>query len=453
MHQYQTFVFDSFSCSPPDGKILLKYLLTDPGAETIEFVETLTFEPIVRWDESRNRELHAACAVLHLIGGISYFKTCLPESIEIRTTPLTQKQADFWTTVYENGLGEFFFRNTIDFRGKIRFPADAMTPPNPLPPLGTSSPRPHALVPIGGGKDSVVTIELLKKGGVQPTLLRIGGHPVISAQAKQAGVPLLEVKRALSPRLFELNEQGALNGHVPITAYLNFLALVLAILRGDQLVVFSNERSANEGNVEYLGTEINHQWSKSLQFEMLLQDLVWKTIGPVEIFSLLRPLSELKITELLTTIPQYLPLVTSCNENWKIVAKSKKVSAGNLWCCECPKCAFVFTQLAAFLPIEKVTTLFGKNLYAEEALLPLFRELLGLEGFKPFECVGTTDETKAALLLAHKRGDCEDTAVMKMFIKDVLPGIKDSQALIDSVMTASNDHAIPERFLPLVPRD
>lgn len=453
MQQYQTFTFVAFACFPEEGRIELEYRLRDPenGGDPIEFKETLTFPPILEWDESREEELNRALFLLHMIGGISYYKTCLPPRIEVGSGMLTEKQAEFWKTVYENGLGEFFYRNTIDFRGKISFPALAKEEPKPIdaPDSGFTGKAPHFLVPVGGGKDSLVTIKLLRKAGIATTLLRIGGHPLIGAQASLAGLPIFEVKRSLSPHLFDLNAAGALNGHVPITAYLHMLSVVLAILRGDSAVAFSNERSANEGNVEYLGMQINHQWSKSVEFERMLQEQI-KPFTDVQVFSLLRPYSELKITQLFSGYAPYFGVTTSCNENWKLFAKSKKVSKEKPWCGKCPKCAFVYAMLAAFLPKAEVVKIFGADLFADAALLPLYRELLGLEGIKPFECVGTADETKAAFFLAHERGDLEDTVAMKLFVKDVLPKMKDPQELVTTLLEPSKDHAIPERFWALL---
>ncbi len=390
MNKYNTFSFDSFGCSPEDGKIELKYSLRDAedgGFGLIEFVETLTFPPIEHFPEHREAELKRALFLLHLIGGISYFKTCLPKNIVVNSGTLSKEDATFWKTVYENGLGEFFYRNAVDFRNTIQFPSDKAISHEQSAMSGiadSSSLTAHrCLVPIGGGKDSIVAIELLKKAGIDMTLLRVGSHPLISAQAKTADLPLLEVKRSLSPRLFELNAEGALNGHVPITAYITFLSVVLAILRNDDSVVFSNERSANEGNVEYLGMEINHQWSKSLEFERMLQEhLINRGIG-VSVFSVLRPLSELRIAELFSKYDWYFPMVTSCNENWKLFSKSEKVSNSKLWCGKCPKCAFVFAILHASMPHPKVVGMFGCDLFAEDSLLPLFRNCWGWRTSNP----------------------------------------------------------------------
>src|SRR5690606_14232817 len=158
-----------------------------------------------------------------------------------------------------------------------------------------------------------------------------------------------------------LNEEGALNGHIPISAYISFLSVAVCILTGHTDVIFSNEESASEGNVEYKGKTINHQWSKSLEFERMFQEyLATYVTKDVQFFSPLRRFKELKIVELFVQHKQYLPLFTSCNRNWHILAKKEMPT---LWCGECPKCAFAFAMLAAFLPKDEIVPLFGKNLF------------------------------------------------------------------------------------------
>ncbi len=437
MKQHERFIFESFGFDEETRQISLSYSLDGE----IPFTETITLPKGVISEDVDAEAFERALFNLHLIGGISYFKTCLPKTIEIHSGDLTKEQAAFWTKVYEDGLGEFFYRNELDPNDRIHFPVSTEEVPaiERSPDAVTRKP----LVPIGGGKDSIVTIELLKDAGYSQTLLRVGEHPIINEMADAADIHLLNVKRALSPELFRLNEEGALNGHVPISAYISFLAVAIAVLGGYSDVIFSNERSANEGNVEYKGKTINHQWSKSLEFERMLQEYlanyVTKDVG---YFSLLRRYSELKIVELFTEYPKYLELFTSCNRNWHLVAKKEMPT---LWCGECPKCAFAFVMLAAYLPKEQLVPLFGKNLFEDEKLIPLYKELLGLEGFKPFECVGTPEEVKAAFLLIQKRGDFDGTPVMKLFTE------KKAQAMLNEAMEPSDDHAIPKEYLSLVP--
>ena len=460
MKQYDSFTFQECDIDAA-GHIALRYRLGDE----VEFTESLQF-PLVSELEI-DSDVIAALQTLHLIGGASYWKAACPKVIQLESYELSPKQAEFWNTVYTKGMGEFFYRNNIDFRGLVNFPAEAETSSKPAPAGKQTAKR--LLVPIGGGKDSLVTIELLKKAGYDVTLFRIGKHPVIEALARITGLPLLTVDRHLDADLFKLNAEGALNGHVPITAYNHAVAALVALLEGFDAVVFSNERSASTGNVQFHGQEVNHQWSKSMEFEKLFQNYLKEFVtNRVQTFSLLRPWSEVRIAQEFVKHPQYLPLATSCNTNWRIAGKKKihggamnpndlssvalaKEEVSGSWCRSCPKCAFAFALYAAFLPAKDVTDIFGGNLFEDEKLLPTFRELLGVSGHKPFECVGTPEETRAAFLLARSRGDLGKSAAQEMFAKEVLPDIKNPDALIAEALAPANEHAMPEQFLSVLP--
>lgn len=441
MKKYHSFHFSGYSWNHHAGKISLRYSL---GSE-LTFEETLKLpEPVS--DErlkARHWQIERLLRALHIIGGISYYKTCLPKEIVFdEDKPLSRADAEFWNTVYEEGLGEFFYRNQIDFRGLIRFPSEPKPKKEHLPPAPPLRGKPapftsRALVPIGGGKDSVVTAEMLKAANTPVTLFRLNPNEKIDALAHQLGLPLLSVERRLDPTLFRLNTQGALNGHVPITAYVSILSCLLAELYDYSSVVMSNERSANEGNVHYLGKDINHQWSKSAEFEKMLQRYLLESVETtISYSSVLRPFSELKIVEMFSQYPQYFGITTSCNANWKIDDDQERP----MWCGKCPKCAFVFACMAAFNDKKTLEKMFGSNFFEKEELLDLYRELLGIKNFKPFECVGTPDETKAAFLLARKRGELTKTAAMKMFEEEVLPSITHPEELIEKVMNA--DHSV-----------
>ncbi len=450
MNRYDSFIFEGVNFRPHGKKIVLRYSLD----HDVTFEETLMLpaEPVdPKADKSET--VKRALFALHLIGGISYYKTCCPTKIGIVSGELNKSEAQFWDTVYLQGLGQFFYENKMDFRNRINFPASAPTrTPTLHPPKQAGKPetgnQKRIINPIGGRKDSNATVALLKNTGAQLTLLRVGPHPIIEQLAHSAGLPLLNVRRSLSPALFDLNEQGALNGHVPITAYISILSILIALLYDFDAVVMSDEASASEGNMSFYGMEINHQWSKSLEFEKMLRKYIQGSIGSrVEYFSLLRPFTELGITEIFSKYPQYFHGFSSCNTNWKILSKNE---SGPRWCNQCPKCASVFAALAAFLPKETLKGIFDAILYENETLIHLYRELLGISGHKPFECVGTADETKTAFLLAMRRGDLSDTPVMKMFVAEVLPTISDPDKLINEALAPRSGHCIPPTFSPLI---
>ena len=438
METYQSFIFESYAFNPDTGVITLNYSLDD----NVQFAETITLPSDLHVQISPDDPaLQSALFALHLIAGISYYKTCIPKNIEVRSGELTEEQATFWNTVYEKGLGEFFYTNDIDFRGHINFPSEPEE--KPYTPSSSSSHQPHVLVPMGGGKDSIVTMELLRKTGNDLTLLRIGEHPFIDHIAQIAELPLITIERELPASLIKLNNQGALNGHIPITAYNKFLSVVIALLTGHTAVAFSNERSANIGNTEFHGQEINHQWSKSLECETLIQNYVKENItGNVSCFSLLRSYSELRIVEEFVKYPEYFAATTSCNTNWRLVRSRPDTK----WCGQCPKCAFVFALYAAFLDEEACTAVFDANLFDDATLLPLYRELLGLQGIKPFECVGTPEETTAAFLLAKDKDGFRNSVAIQMFIEEVLPNIEDPEAVIRSAIAVDDTDSIPNDF-------
>jgi len=255
-------------------------------------------------------------------------------------------------------------------------------------------------VPVGGGKDSTVTLEMLKKikkdircFGLNPTnaalkIMRIAGckNPIV-------------VKRKIDPKLLELNQRGFLNGHTPFSAYLAFLSVLMGVLFDYKHIALSNEKSSNEGNVKYLGKTINHQWSKSFEFEQKFRDYSKKYLAQnVEYFSFLRPLYEIQIAKLFSKYPKYFNAFLSCNEAYKTVSGTKKPT--EKWCGKCPKCLFVFTILYLFANKNKLIKIFDKNLFKDRSLLPIMQELVGERAFKPFECVGTKKESLAAFYLA-----------------------------------------------------
>lgn len=427
MKTYTSFNFDSYRLDVDSRTIYLNYSFTDGPT----FTEHIVLPSTLPLEEANNPALDQALFALHLAGGVSYYKAFCPPRINVHSGRLSREQADFWNYFYTHGLGEFFFQNKIDFRGLVQFPAAAATatalPPTALP----DRPR-RALTPFGGGKDSVVTMELLRSQNVEQTLFRVNAHHFIDRLADKTSLPLLQVSRRIDRTILTLNAEGAYNGHVPITGYIGFLTVVVAMLGGYDSVWFSNERSADYGNVRYLDMDVNHQWSKSLDAEQHQRTYITRFItGNVLFGSLLRPLSELKIASLFAKYPHYFDTTTSCNVNWKLLNTNPKDTA---WCGACYKCAFIFALYAAMLPADSVIHMYGKNMFNDAQLLSTFRQLWGAEGIKPFDCVGTPQEMQAAMYLASKKPAFAPTLAVQDFTTHVLPAIKDPEALVAAAL-------------------
>ena len=316
---------------------------------------------------------------------VSYWKaTCSPRVI-IKGRKLSEEQVLWWKNVYYQGLGEFFYTNGITTDAgsfmQILSEGETMLPQN-------ISLDETVIVPIGGGKDSVVTLELLastKK--IRPFIMNPRGATLECVRIAGFGNDgFIEVKRRIDPLLLELNAKGFLNGHTPFSAMLAFYSLLISAISGHRHIALSNESSANEPTVS--GTDVNHQYSKSYAFESDFKEYVKTYISPdFNYFSFLRPLNELQIARLFARQVKYYPAFKSCN------AGSKTDS----WCCNCPKCLFAFTILSPFIPTIELIHIFGKNLFEMPEMLIYLKELTGIAEVKPFECVGTVDEVNAAL--------------------------------------------------------
>jgi len=343
---------------------------------------------------------------LHLILGITYFKMYCPKKIIIPYS-LSKAQADFWNTVYTKGLGEFFYKNKIDYRGLINFPFD-----NDVKNMSVDERKKNrTLVGIGGGKDSILAVEQLKKQKKEIAGFILDSQnypPLIQINvAKTMEIDYFIVKRLLDHKLFDL--KPIYNGHIPITAIYSFIGLLLAIIYDYSSIVIPNGKSANFGNVNYLGAEINHQWSKSKEFEKLFQEYVKKYITPnIDYFSNLRPYSEMEIAKLFSSYKKYFPVFSSCNRNFKIKGNVDQKK----WCGECAKCAFVFIILAAQLPKKQVISIFGKNILNDESLIPLYKDLIGKGSIKPFDCVGTFEESRQALEIIKNKKEFDVSKII-----------------------------------------
>lgn len=408
MNKDLKFVFGGYESDLEKGEVLFHFGFK--GEKNIDFTEKLSFPPIL---EAKNISQPLADSVLQslmLILGISYWKAYCPKEIIIENNFLTREQAEFWNIVYTKGLGEFFYKNKIDFRGLVNFSYVKHGSGRAI----SLSRRNRYLIGIGGGKDSIVSAEMLRKEK-KPFDIVTSGFPIQIEIADLIGGKVFNTYRQIDPKLLELNkEKSVYNGHVPISVYYAFLLLLMAVLFDYKYIVVGNEKSANYGNVEYLGEMINHQWSKSEEFENLLGEYIKEFITPDIVYSSpLRSMTELQVVEEFVKYKKYFKKFSSCNKNFKITGTPRQTQG--LWCGECPKCLFVFICLAAFLPKKEVLDIFGKNLFEDKSLILLLEELLGVRNFKPFECVGTPEEVKEALEKILVKGEFNEAALIKHY--------------------------------------
>jgi len=431
-HQVACFRFVRCDLAADTGVAQLVYAF-DNGPELVETV-SIPGAPFVL-DAARAEAVQRALRLLHLFAGVSYYKAAVPEQVRIDSYSIDADTAALVETVYLNGLGEFAYRNGLNLRGRFRLPVDgeAFT----APAVGL---REHALVAIGGGKDSLVSIEALRTLGIAETVTWIGGSQLIRACAERTGLPMLNIGRTLAPELFELNRQGAWNGHIPVTAVNSAIMVLAALLQGVDQVVFSNERSASYGS-QIPGTgEVNHQWSKGWAFEQAFGEHLERHVAAdLHYYSLLRPLSELAVARQFARTDFYDAHFSSCNRNFHILGERPV----NRWCGVCPKCHFVFLALAPFMPKTRLVRIFGRNLLDDMEQAGGFDALLEFQDHKPFECVGEGRESRAAMATLAARPEWNEDALVKRFIQEIQPQLDGAELQIEPLLVLEGEHRIP----------
>ncbi|WP_196257957.1 endonuclease domain-containing protein [Pelagibacterium limicola] len=421
---------------PRTGAALFGYRLGE-----LSFTEKLEF-PV----PELGAEKAASGAFAHLLDltaavlGVSYFKLLAPLDIDLTALSLAEGDAAFLTDVYENGLGEFYARNALERFGRLRFRLSS-----PRTPTSSLTLLERTLVLIGGGKDSLVSVDLLERAGKAITLFAVNPKGPILSTAQRSGHEMIGVTRTLDPEMIRLSkEEGYYNGHVPSTAINSMIAALAASLYGFDTIILSNERSASEGNIAFDGRETNHQHSKSLDFERLIGGTLARASGGgLGYFSLLRPYSEARIGQLFARTSRYDDVFSSCNANFRLGGNK-----GPLWCGKCPKCHFVFLVLAPWMTYDRLTAIFGQDVLDNPENIPAYRELTGLSGHKPWECVGEILEAAACLWRLTGNADWRNCTVVATLRPELeaFYGQSKLETAFEELMTDSPDHLIPASF-------
>jgi len=390
------FSYEGFDLTA-DGRLTCDYRLDD----TL-FSESFSFD--ADGADFSAAAARGAARLLFLLAGVSYYKTGAPPRILGPRDGLTPREKDFLLAFYRSGLAEFSYGENGTDIGDLAIEADRREPE-----AHEASPRTGApLVPFGGGIDSVVVAEKAR-GAFRETALFVASTSAlpfapIEETAAITQLPVRRVRRQLDPKVLRSAELGYLNGHVPVTGVLSAAAVLAAAAHGHDRVVMSNERSASEPTgLRANGVLVNHQWSKSIEFEQAFRAVLGETVADIEYFSALRGYSELWVSKQFAAMPEFHPAFRSCNRSFP-VDEGDRLST---WCGRCDKCCFIDLILAPYLSPTQLKDVFRGNEPLENPdLESLFVSLLGQPGVdKPLECVGDEGECRTAVMLSSSRPD------------------------------------------------
>lgn len=388
--KYKNFIYEKYEIKDKTDSYELTYYFSIP--------ELTTFEPkiIINKKNLKNQNINKDFLEylvfnIGLVELISYVKCTCSKNIIIKCGYLDENQINWFKKLYYNGLGEFLYRNNININEDKLFNITTIGEKKSfnIQYKGTGN-----LIPVGGGKDSNVTLELLNKEENTCFIINPKGANIECANKAGYENNTITINRILDKKIIDLNKEGFLNGHTPFSAIVAFTSYLAAYLSEKEYIILSNEDSANQSTV--IGTNINHQYSKTYEFENDFNDYTKKYFNiDIKYFSLLRPLTEFQIGMLFSKMKKYHPIFKSCN-------LGSKNTTWN-WCGECSKCLFVYIILSPFLYKEELIKIFNKDLYEDKNLLETFQELLGYKETKPFECVGTYEEVRYAVSLLIKK--------------------------------------------------
>ncbi len=430
------FVYEDFKISRHPEGVTIKWRFNLSDRFLFQPELTIPASPLINF--SINDELLQNLAFhVGLIELISYWKTACPQRVIVRAGELNEKQVLWWKNLYFNGLGEFFYMNDIscDFAGFMDIEIESEKVFKPI----MMEFEDKVLTPVGGGKDSTVTLDLLQKAGHKVIPFILNPRPATLRTAAAAGFGVsqtLIMQRKLDDQLLRLNEAGFLNGHTPFSALLAFTTLLGSALSNCRYIALSNESSANEPTIP--GTNINHQYSKSFAFEKDFRNYVKNYISKdIEYFSFLRPLNELQIGKIFAGLTHQHKHFRSCN------AGSKTDS----WCCKCPKCLFTWIIIAPFLNENQLVKIFGANILHDAGLIPLLDQLTGAADEKPFECVGTILEVKVALAAIIRKYKFNDLpVVLEHYRESAYYSIYENTDPEELLSKFDNDNYLTESF-------
>ena len=344
---------------------------------------------------------------LHIVLWISYFKLYPFANFHLPVY-LNNQQLEFWKKFYINWLWEFFYKNKIT--PKINFINWEQSFENKKIDILSKK----ALLLWWWGKDSIVSYSLIK--------YKYDFTPFIVWKLDRIKKDTIEItwktpiviKRQIDPKLFEYNKIYY-NWHVPITWIISFISLITAKLYNFWYIFTSNEKSASEENTIWEGVKINHQYSKSKEFEDDFNKYNKNFICWIVYKSLLSNLYEIDIARHFSKLKEFFPYFSSCNKNFTISIDS----INQRWCWKCEKCAFVYLILSPYIEQKELEKIFWKNLFEDKNLISTYKKLIWKE-IKPFECVWTYNESKKAFKKVLKKYEWKKIPIVLEELKEII---------------------------------
>lgn len=412
-------------------------------AEYVYRLGEYTFRPTVeiptadiRNDEIDDQFLSYLFFNFGIINGLHYYKLSIPPVFRIKAGYIDENQRIFFKKVFYGELVEFLYNNNlrVPYEDFVTFICE-----------DESEHHPHSyhfethfegnIIPIGGNKNSVVTLEALQPMHEQNLcFLYHYGHDDANVAAtdciKEAGYGLesvVDFNLSLDPQLAELGQQGFYNGRVSLSSCFAFAAYITAYLNKKQNIILSN--SAFAGN--------NHQYTKSYDFETDFQNYIDHCFSPqIRYFSILRSMNEYGIFQKFIKHSLYFNIFGGCNN----ATEEKR------WCGHCPRCLYNYIMLYPLVSHDKLEHIFGGDLLDDQRLLPSFTNLVTSGSSSPFDFIGAREEIIYSLQLACGQAGGKYPILLQYF-RDYLNN-PNQQYNITNFYNPT--HHIPQEYLDLI---
>lgn len=389
--------------------------------------------PVELLSQLTKEEHHPLFVHLGLAFAASHFLLSDFAVLRIACAALGQDELKLLETTLANALGEFRYRQGLDPSRPVKVTCSGQRRLRPLPFPNVQA---KALMLNGGGKDSCLSAELLKHVGVGFSWLNAFPNSTRQDVIESSGISSSYSVRFRASK--DIPADAAYDWGVhPYLHAICGASLIVAYLGGYRYLVTGAEHSADDPNLVYNGFPVNHQSGKTFVFESFINEFVRRAVlQDALLFSIARPFTDLRLCEIFSHFPQYFDAFFSCNEGMG----TKK------WCGKCHKCAFTYMGLYPFLDEARLNAIFGEPLFQKVIIRRHLLELTAERSIKPWECVGTVEESRLALhWCLRKSPDMQFAEWPRRADLELACAGADTQEAFDRTMSAFHSpHSIPE---------